>query len=312
MDVNNNNSQQSLDALRAAMNQQNGAAQPTPAPQQQVSQPIRMSQGSGYNPSNQAGGQNTQQVTNQPTNNNNGSNAGEKKPMFSMKQIAIMGGAALVLILLIVIIGGLTKGGSGGKDVIAENPVESSEPEILIYEEPDIPFYDSAQIEKLRIMGYTADDIEAYEELAIPFEELVAEAEAKRQAWLDEAILPLYDTASDEYKQNMSSTWIPLPVRTDMQDWAEIGSYYEMTRNLDYEKVEVHGDQLFIKIYTDDVDHESYFFHLCTPEEWLALNDRGNVIATWTYCTPCVMLDGFLQEDPERSFICSTSIQIIQ
>ena len=285
---------------------------PAPTPTQAPT-PVRMSQGADYNPN----GSSTTSTSTTGSNNNQqpvdetADTQDTNTPKVSFKVIAIGGALALVLIILIVILSGLQRS-TNPSDVLQE---PSPSPDLIVPEDVTIPVsnYTDEEVAQLRECGYSTSEMEDYFSLGIPAIDLINDAEAQRQAWIDEAIAPLYDTASDEYKENMSSTWIGLPARSDMEDWSMEGGYYEVTSNSDYEKVDVHGDQLFIKIYTDDENHESYFFHLCTPDEWLALKDRGNVIVTYQYVTCCEGSDELgWYEDETRMFITDTSIQIIK
>ena len=172
--------------------------------------------------------------------------------------------------------------------------------------------YTADQIERLRTVGYTGKEIEEFEKLQMDINELVKEATAKRDAWVQEAIAPLYDSTSQEYKDFISQTWLTLPKRNDTDDWDNIANYYPVKDNLDYEKVETYGNQLYIKIYLDDNEHDDWFFLNVTPEDWARLKDAGNVIVTYTYCTRYLLVgQNTLIEDFENIFITEAHLEII-
>ena len=170
--------------------------------------------------------------------------------------------------------------------------------------------YSPEEITNLRAAGYTGDEIESYQSQQTPAEDLIKQAEAERDAWVQEAIAPLYDTASDEYKHYVSQTWLTLPQRTDMADWTMIGAEYAVDQNLDYEKIDVYGNQMFIKVYLDDNAHESWFFLNVSPTEWNQLNDAGNIQVHYTYVTHLVGDDYMTAtEDFDDIYITSATLQ---
>lgn len=277
----------------------------TPAPattQTQASAPVRMSQGDTYE-----GGNTTPVSTSSDNSSDAGDNSGNK-PKLNIKAIGIGIGVALVFILIIAVLGKL------GKQPADDGQAELPSEEIPIYEEPEYEAptnYSAPEIALLRAAGYTTDDMEFYYSIGTTCDELIAQAEAERQAWLDEAIAPMFDTASDEYKQDMAETWKGLVKYEDTDKFVGESQSLSKTRNLDFEKVDVHGGQLFIKIYLQDEPCAEYFFHLCTLDEWLRLPEEGNVIVTYNYQTGYYGDEstGFI-EDEQRIFITSSTIEI--
>lgn len=170
--------------------------------------------------------------------------------------------------------------------------------------------YDFEEVEELRSVGYTGDEIEQAELQQIPAADLIRQARAARNAYVQMTLAPMYDTASYEYKNFIEQTWLTLPERDDMYEWKNLASYYEERKNLDYEKIDVYGSQLFIKVYLDDNYHEDWFFCLVSPEDWQKLDDYGNIVVNYTYCT---RFDGddlwTAQEDFENIYIISASIE---
>lgn len=169
--------------------------------------------------------------------------------------------------------------------------------------------YTAEQIQQLRAAGYTGDEIEQYASTQTPYLDLIKQAEAARDAYIQEAIAPLYDTASDEYKHYISQTWLSLRERDDVDGWIPAMTYLEQRKNLDYEKIEVHGNQLFLKVYLDDFAHDDWFYVLVTPEQWNSLNDAGNVLVTYEYATSYDGDDAFTAvEDTNNIYIINAYI----
>lgn len=173
--------------------------------------------------------------------------------------------------------------------------------------------YSEEEIAALRAAGYTGDEIEQYAQSMTPYTDLIKEAEAARDAYIQEAIAPLYDTASDEYKHFISQTWLALNKRTDINEWNLTAMQYMKRENLDYEKIDVYGNQLFIKIYLDDFAHDDWFYCLVTPDEWNKLNDAGNIIVNYTYTTRYVGDDAYTSyEDTDHFYIIDASIEFLE
>lgn len=232
------------------------------------------------------------------------------KPTPNIKLIGICAAVVVVVgVLCIIFLGG------GRNQDDASTPTEPNLDE-LDWIDPvnqETFLYAPEQISGLRAAGYTGDEIEIYQAASTDYDELIKRAEAERDAWLQEAIAPLYDTASDEYKHYISQTWLTLPQRTDMAEWTTLGAYYSERKNLDYEKIDVYGNQLFIKIFLDDNVHQDWFFLCVGPDEWNKLQDKGNVIVNYTYCTRLVG-DDYLSavEDTENIYITQASLEIIE
>lgn len=211
--------------------------------------------------------------------------ADKPKMKFTKNSVFIIVAIVLAFLLLAYFLSG--GNGETGEDPNSQQSSEFYDP----FEDPNVEWitpdktfnYTMEEREKLRLAGYTGDEIEQFEARNADVDQIYNEAVAKRDAWVQQAIAPLYDTASDEYKSFISQTWLTLPQRTDMALW-ENCSYYRDRKNLDYEKVDVYGNQLFIKIYLDDSDHDDWFFLNVTPEDWNKLQSRGNVIVEYTYC----------------------------
>ena len=271
-----------------------------------------MQQGASYNPNgvpNANAGQNVGAVPQANVPNSNNQSDSNGKPGFSLnpKMILIIVGIVIVFIIVYIILSGMQSG-----KVPEEESLPSEEDFEWVMPEEQVFKYTSEQIEKLRAVGYTGDEIELHQEYADDFDALIKDAEDARQAYIDEALATVQDNTSDEYKAYIGQTWLPLAERTDMQTFENIGMYYSQRVNVDYEKVPVHGNQLMIKLYLDDDNHDNYVFCIVTPEEWLSLKDYGNVIANYTYCTSVVDDGtGMLVEDLSRIFITEIYLEII-
>lgn len=282
---------------------------------QQTGQQVVLQQTESYQPAGQQpvqvtqqtqqATQQTQQVTQpqQTTMINTTQEGGGFKP--GKKLIFVIVGILLVFVIAAIVILG------SGKKEDTNTPDESLEDlEWLDPVNQETFLYTPEEITNLRAAGYTGDEIESYQSQQTPAEDLIKQAEAERDAWVQEAIAPLYDTASDEYKHYVSQTWLTLPQRTDMADWTMIGAEYAVDQNLDYEKIDVYGNQMFIKVYLDDNAHESWFFLNVSPTEWNQLNDAGNIQVHYTYVTHLVGDDYMTAtEDFDDIYITSATLQ---
>lgn len=220
--------------------------------------------------------------------------------------LGIAGGAIVLLLVCVFLFSG-----SKSKEEDETDVYDPMTDESLEWITPEEQFaYDSVEIENLRNAGYTGSEIEESERQQIPARDLIKQAEAERDAWIQQAIAPLYDTASDDYKNFISQTWLTLPQRKDLDEWTQLGSYYTDRKNLDFEKIDVYGSQLFVKIYLDDNEHKNWFFLSVTPEEWNKLGDRGNIMVNYTYCTHLVGDDYWSsEEDMDNIFITDATIE---
>ena len=176
--------------------------------------------------------------------------------------------------------------------------------------------YNDIEVQDLRAAGFTADELERYSSANIPAKDLLAEAEARRNNYVQETYSKMFDTTSEDFRYYTSQTWLTLPERDDIEEWTQT-SGYQVRKNLDYEKIDVYGNQLFIKVYLDDNLHEDWFFLSVTPEEWLALSDFGNVIVNYTYQVHYITEeDEFggttMYEDTENIYIVDANLEIIK
>lgn len=325
---NQSNGMSRTEMMRQQM--RNNAAQPA---QPQVQQ---MSQGDNYQPTQQqAVQQPIQQVQQQPqqqtgnrtvinttqrggvSNDDSGDNSGKGFKFTGKTALGLVGVVLIIVVVFIIIASMGKKEKSNEEEQPTDTIVPDDELEWIIDDSPTTAFvnYSDAEVEELRGLGYTGTDIEEASSSNIPFRDLVKEAKAKRDAYVLETYSKILDTTSEDFKYYTSQTWLTLPQRSDMNDWTQT-SEYSVRKNLDYEKIDVHGNQLFIKVYLDDNLHEDWFYLNVTPEEWLMLQDYGNVIVNYTYVTHWLSLTdewGGEQtwEDEESIFITSASLEII-
>ena len=178
----------------------------------------------------------------------------------------------------------------------------------------DVWKYTAKQIERLRAAGYTGDEIEEAEHNIVPYEQLIAEAEQAKRDYIANDLAPLFDETTDEWKHWMKQTWFGLEPRDDMYEFSQ-GNYtqYSVTDNLDYEKIDVYGNQCFLKVYFDDNVHDYYFFMTVMPERWCELEDFGNIVITYKYICPYVINDdGSKTEDRSRMFVISAAEERVE
>lgn len=272
-----------------------------------------MEQGGSYQGSNAEPVQQTE--TPQPAQTKGSGLAG----IFENKTLVIAIAAIVIVGIVIILIMAKSKKGNTEEGDDSGQVEIIDEPEDIDWIIPDqgtasMPvIYSQEEVEKLREVGYTGYEIEQFSNDREDFNRLVEEAETKRDLWLRENIAPLYDSASEEYKAYINQTWLSLSKRKDVDNWDEIAGTYELRKNLDYEKIDVYGEQLFIKVYLDDDEHKKFFFVCVTPEQYAKLKNRGNVIVTYTYETRYVYkTDSSKFEDTKNIWIIDAELEIIE
>lgn len=151
----------------------------------------------------------------------------------------------------------------------------------------------------LRENGYTADDIEKNEAWETDPYKLVEDAKAARQAVLDAEVKPIYDGASQAYKDLEASTWVGLPKMSNavFDDTVTYTKKYG-TFNCDYTKVAAKGIQLFLKL--DVKELKSSVFMTVSPDVYKKLADTGNIVVNidyWEYSTGDYVITYVEQKD---------------
>lgn len=224
------------------------------------------------------------------------------------------------VVIAVLIVGGILVASMVKKSTPEEPPVVEQLPEEeLVFVEPVtemIPTgYTADELNALRGAGLTSYEIETYQNQGVPFITAYNIAKEEFWAWQLANQLPITDMTSEDYTREVSKTWLTLPERHDLEEWHEDGiAYnYSITKNLDYEKVQVHGNQLFLKVYLDDNKHEKWFFLNVTPQEWNLLEDAGNVVVDYSYTTHFKPYTNLFEaeEDIENIFITSARLNII-
>lgn len=141
--------------------------------------------------------------------------------------------------------------------------------------------YTADEIASLRKVGYTGDEIESFQEQKLEPQPLITQAEMDREAWAQQFVAPYFDTASEEWKSVINTTWYGL---TKVESYDTNSLAYQnvsYTLNADYEKVEAYGHQLFIKIYLNAKG--DYAFMVTTPSRYAELPATGNMVVVITY-----------------------------
>lgn len=313
------------DAMRARMqasrNQQTSAQAMTqgeqyaPQPTVQQAPPPQQQQGSPV--ANRTIINTTQSPDNQQDSHGEGggNNNGGKKG-FKMNPIMAIGIVIAILLFVFFAYSYASKqaGESGEQDPTTDTNYDPFADPNMEWVVPENQYtYTPEETAALRAAGYTGDEIEAAAAAMTPAGDLIKEAEAARDAYIQQAIAPLYDTASDEYKHFISQTWLALRERHDIETWGTTAMQYSERKNLDYEKIDTYGNQLYVKIYLDDFDHKDWFYCLVTPDEWKKLNDAGNIIVNYTYTTQYIGDDPLTSyEDMENYYIIDARIEFIE
>ena len=222
------------------------------------------------------------------------------------------------IIVVILIVGVFVGTAAKRQPAPVEEQVALPEEELVFLEpvtQDVMSGYTAEEVNTLRGAGLTGTEIESYQNQGIPY--ITAYNITKEQfwAWQLENQLPITDMTSEAYKTEVSKTWLTLPERKDLEEWHEDGiAYnYNIKKNLDYEKVDVHGNQLFLKVYLDDNKHEKWFFLNVTPQEWNLLEEAGNVVVDYAYTTHFEPYTNLFDavENTEDIFITSARLSII-
>lgn len=251
----------------------------------------------------------------------------ENKRPVNMKVVVVVGIAAVII--LIVAVFALFSSTSKNKEAdeeVTEEPVDTQPIDLTpVEEDPDLQpieslyavTYTDEQKLQLSALGATEEQIEQWQSSGTLFEYPYYTLQESYAAAQLEATLPTYDMTSAEYKEVISDTWLSLEHRTDIAEWSTedyLAMSYEVTQNLDYEKVEPYGNQLFLKVYLDAQSHDNWFFLCISPQDWNKLDDSGNVVVNYTYSTHYKPYENRLDavEDTDHIFITAASLDIIQ
>lgn len=197
-------------------------------------------------------------------------------------------------------------------EVMLPEPVE----EVVVEESIFATTYDMEQVQNLLAAGATQEQVNEWQTNGVEYNYVYFTMLDRYYGWQLSNTLPTYDIASDAYKDVIGQTWMSLPKRNDIVEWTEDMLAYEhqVKQNLDYEKVEPYGNQLFLKVYLDANTHDSWFFLNITPNEWNLLDDTGNVVVDYVYQTHWLPFENQLDavEDEQNIFIVSATLDIIE
>lgn len=136
---------------------------------------------------------------------------------------------------------------------------------------------------ELRKLGYTGDEIAAAQNSGADLNAMVESARALRDEEAKEALERMSDSASEEFQHIVNYSIFCLPeiefpeVENAPGRVIKDGNY---TVNADYEKLDLRGNQLFIKL---KIANETYAFMTTTPERWGNLPDTGNMVVRIDY-----------------------------
>lgn len=141
--------------------------------------------------------------------------------------------------------------------------------------------YTDGEKEQLRIAGFTGDEIESFEQQMLEPIPIVEEAAAEREEWAEQFVAPYFDTASEEWKSVINTTWYGLEEVVSYDTESINYQNYTYSLNADYEKIKAYGHQLLIKIYLNSSG--DYAFMITTPQRYAELPDSGNMVVSITY-----------------------------
>lgn len=217
------------------------------------------------------------------------------KAKVNAKVVAIALVAVLLIAAIIVVVVFMTIRGKAKEDeramqeqlefdrvmseLYAEQGLTMGSPEVESVEVPEVMLiYSGNEVYALRKWGYTAREIEKASNDRLSAQALVDEARAMREEAQKEALAAVSDTASPEYQNLLASTWLggeDIDLSTVSPDALQNAT--TSTENVDFEKVEPKGTQLFVRLYLKD---GTKAFMDMTPRRYVQLNDSGNMVVT--------------------------------
>lgn len=168
---------------------------------------------------------------------------------------------------------------SGEEDTSAEQVEQAMTSEQLM------PYatqtYSEKELAALRKWGFTANQLEVAARDGISATGLVEQAKKDREEANKEALEAVSDTASPEYQKLLHETWLggdPLDVSAFQTGVMHDSATYR--ENVDYEKLESRGTQLWILAHLND--GRDAFLHV-SPGRYNELPDTGNMVVEYTY-----------------------------
>lgn len=136
----------------------------------------------------------------------------------------------------------------------------------------------------LRKWGFTNSQMEIASRDGISAEAMVEQAKFERKQAQYEAMMEAADEASEAYQKLLNQTWLGQPPM-DISGFVDTNTMYSSeshTENVDYEKVEARGMQLWIKCY---LENGITAFMPCSPARYNSLPESGNIVVTYTVVT---------------------------
>lgn len=140
--------------------------------------------------------------------------------------------------------------------------------------------YTDEEKRSLRSWGYTGDEIEAAQLAETPAQNLINQAKKDQE----EVRAALSNPESPEYLALLNQTWLGEQTKQAPAFKVNETQYSNetITLNADYEKVPVHGTNLFLKVTLEDGTHH---FMECSPFRYGDLPDSGNIVVTYDLIT---------------------------
>lgn len=223
----------------------------------------------------------------------------KKKKKHNTKMVAALaiGSTALLVLVAVAAIGIKTKQNASAErkaqkeefeKMIAESEAYAQSGETVSGEEQDqnneqdapLVSYSDQELKALRKWGYTASEIEVASQQGLSAKELADSAREDREEAQKEALAAVSDTASDEYKNLLYSTWLggeDLDVSSFTNDY--IYTSASRVENVDYEKCAAKNEQCFIRL---NLDNGKPAFMYISPDRYNELPDTGNMVVEIT------------------------------
>ncbi len=216
----------------------------------------------------------------------NGAESAKKDQNFLVKiksKLPLIGAVAIFIVIVVIVFKNLPDWKSSKKNNKSEKEAAeqtiTEAPPAQVVQSKSITYYTPDEVEALRENGYTGDEIEEYDELEMPAENLIEAAIAVRTALYEEEAKPYQDSKSEEYKKLEADTWVGQPklkIDSDITGY----TYYSDITNVDYKKLPARGMQLFVKLVFPEGE---VAFMTVTPERYLTLRNEGNIVVEYNY-----------------------------
>ena len=138
-------------------------------------------------------------------------------------------------------------------------------------------------IEMLRKLGYTGDEIELAISTGMDLQAMIEAAQQLRDSEALEAIQRMSDFLSPEFQHIYTNSIFFMPEQTfpeqgDTSTKWDISDSYLV--NADYEKMDTFGYQLWIKV---KIANDTYAFMIVDPIRWETMPSSGNIVVRVNY-----------------------------